>query len=187
MKPSEIAAAMATLAAAYPNWRITEMTSMLYEGLLADVDVDAFASVWASWVLTEKRPPLVAELRDRLADLEHRIPDPDQAWGEVTREMRRVGSYRTPVFTHPAIAEAVQSLGWATLCASTEPAIDRAHFAKAYASAARRAGSERQGEASKLLASRLRDQLTGLAAEVQGRLENPDKRQLSAPGGRRTR
>lgn len=55
------------------------------------------------------------------------------AWGDVVREIARVGVHGRPVFADAAVGAIVQSIGWATLC--NAPVSDtslRARFVDAY-------------------------------------------------------
>lgn len=111
--------------------------------------IDAFAAEG------ERFTPTVGQIRNRSIDLAlvrsgERIPDTDQAWGEIKSEMSRVGYSgeldpndidAKPRFSHPAITTAVESMGWPYLCRSTDEMADRAHFLKLYAAAAQRTRS----------------------------------------------
>lgn len=65
-----------------------------------------------------------------------------EAWEEVLDQVRGVGSYGFPHFEDPLTARLVNSLGWHNICLSEEPMIERAHFIKAYESAAKREHDE---------------------------------------------
>jgi hypothetical protein len=76
--------------------------------------------------------------------------DPEAAWGEVQNQIRVTGYYRAPRFTDPAIAEAVQIMGWQTLCTADlddEPA-NRKHFWDIYRSCKRRENQQAVREAA---------------------------------------
>jgi len=68
---------------------------------------------------------------------------PESAWIEVLEQARKVGYGRRtvfhngesvllpgPVFSHPLIEKAVESVGWKNICHSDEPTIVRAQFLK---------------------------------------------------------
>jgi hypothetical protein len=60
-------------------------------------------------------PPDAGQLARLAAD----VTDPDGwdgAWGEVQRQVRLVGYLGTPSFDDPALAAAVESFGWRSLC-----------------------------------------------------------------------
>lgn len=48
------------------------------------------------------------------------LPSPAEAWGEILSQVRFVGSYGRPSFSHPAIANTVASVGWRAICMSDE-------------------------------------------------------------------
>jgi hypothetical protein len=79
----------------------------------------------------------------QIARLAGEVTDPDgweQAWGEVQRQVRRVGYLATPVFDDPALAAAVESFGWRSLCWVEEDQIGtaRAQLRDIYRSARQR-------------------------------------------------
>jgi len=57
-----------------------------------------------------------------------------EAWGEVIKQIGKVGSWGTPVFSDPLIRRAVDCLGWSCLCSSEDIMVERAHFLKIYES-----------------------------------------------------
>ena len=71
-------------------------------------------------------------------------PEPLEAWGIVLKEIQRVGFYRSPTFTDPVIAKAVDCIGWQTLCSSDNQVADRAHFGKVYEGLWRQAENDRR-------------------------------------------
>ena len=50
----------------------------------------------------------------------------------MQREIRRVGSYGLPRFDDPLTDRAVKAMDWKALCASENPATDRAQFRDMY-------------------------------------------------------
>jgi hypothetical protein len=88
-------------------------------------------------------PPAVGTIREaalRLSAAEasgSRIPDPDEAWAEVSAAVRAVGRYRAPEFSHPAVGAAVELIGWTTICDSQDDGSDR--FVATYRAVLRRA------------------------------------------------
>lgn len=87
--------------------------------------------------------PTPGRLRELVAEIvmsESGAVDASDAWGEVMREMRRVGNWRAPVFSHALISQSIQSIGgWQYLSTTENIVADRARFLEAYSSAQRRA------------------------------------------------
>lgn len=112
---------------------LTEERMRVYVDLLADLPPVALKAAAEAHVATCKWFPTVAELRAFATQAQvGTVPTADEAWGEVVSEISRVGSYDTPVFSHPAITNTVNAMGWRTLCMSEEQMADRAHFLRLY-------------------------------------------------------
>lgn len=126
----------ALLAAAYPKEPMTEAQVTLYTQMLAPYDGLAVRGAVLLHIQQSPWFPRLSDVVDRLTKRDQL--DPDEAWREVVTAIRRVGMYRTPSWSHPALAETVAALGWNTLCESENPEADRAHFLRFYASAATR-------------------------------------------------
>lgn len=132
------------------------------------VDVDAdFLRVWAAGLdgvtLTEAEaavviimrggatfPPGPGEIFKTVTDArEHtdgsRVPDADQAWDEVSYQIRRRGWHNGPPtdWSHLAVGAAVAALGWTELCHG-DVMIVRAHFVRMYPAIAARSTRARQ-------------------------------------------
>ena len=126
----------ALLAAAYPKEPMTEAQVTLYTQMLAPYDGTA---VRAAILLHIQQSPWFPRVSDVVERLTARAElDPDEAWREVVTAIRRVGMYGVPHWSHPALADAVAAMGWTTLCQSTNPEADRAHFVRFYQSAVTR-------------------------------------------------
>ena len=126
----------ALLAAAYPREPMTEAQIALYEAYLASYP---FPTVRTAVLRHIAQSPWFPRVSDVLALIaEEDTVDVDRAWAEVQRQIRTVGIYGRPEWSHPAIASAVKALGWGTLCRSTNPEADRAHFFRFFDVAQRR-------------------------------------------------
>lgn len=127
------------LFAAYPNTAVTPETVAMYVRLLADIPPDELQTVVDQAVATCRFLPTIAELRDMRHNLHHanRLTWAD-AWDTVQREIRRIGSYGLPKFDDELTERAVKAMGWKTLCASENPATDRAQFRDMYQAMAAR-------------------------------------------------
>lgn len=135
------------LSAAYPNWNVSEYTYEVYYQDLLDL-TDEEARVAAQHCRAEngrKFAPSTGEIRGAVAELRgmaSNLPSSFQAWQEVLGQVRAVGSYGKPVFSHSIVARAVDALGWRDLCLSENATADRARFIQAYEQLTERAARE---------------------------------------------
>jgi hypothetical protein len=107
---------------------------VLWCELLRDVDGELLRAAALQHASTSKWFPTVAELREAAADIvspNHRMTAME-AWGEVARQIRSVGSWGKPRFTSPLICRLVDDMGWLNLCTGDMPGADRARFIEGY-------------------------------------------------------
>jgi hypothetical protein len=83
---------------------------------MADVTPEEGAAAMREHITESPHFPKVADIRKRVAAHRVNAPDVAAAWGEVLRQVRLVGYYGLPQFSHPAIAAAVDALGWQEVC-----------------------------------------------------------------------
>lgn len=69
---------------------------------------------------TQRFFPSLAELIEAVVGEAEAVPDAADAWAEVLEQVRAVGYYGHAAFSHPAIANAVTSIGWHAICLSDE-------------------------------------------------------------------
>lgn len=144
----ETAKLLAVVAANWPQRQNLDMraTAELWHATLGDLPRDV---VWAAvmrLLTTSDHWPTVAEIRRAAAELRpdaDKPPSPEEAWAEVQRQVRLVGYYGTPRWSHPAVAKAAEALygSWQGLCANLSAetaAADRAHFLRLYQEYSRR-------------------------------------------------
>lgn len=138
-KTDEVTDVIAALVDAYPRAGIEARTVRVYCMALADIPVAELRAAAMKLIGSSRFFPSVAEIREAWA-LAKTGPKRSglDAWGDVLREVQRVGWYGTPALEDPIAAAAVKVLGWRALCESDNQAADRAHFAKAYESIAAR-------------------------------------------------
>lgn len=137
MTPVQWSEVVAILESAYPRERLTPQQVKLYALLLRPYDQEAVTQAALAHI---KRSPYFPRISDLVSTLDQDgLPDVDEAWGEVLRQIRAVGYYGQPQWTHPAIAETVAALGWQELCMSDNAVADRAHFGQFYGKARTRA------------------------------------------------
>lgn len=134
MKQSEAAKLVAVLVASYPRQPMPPGTTEAYENMLADLPFAETGAAVERWIKTQKYFPTIAEIRGAVADAETGRMAPAEAWVEVMEAVRRVGSYRTPKWSHPAIADAIRAMGgWQDFCASDDPqTVLRSQFLKLF-------------------------------------------------------
>jgi hypothetical protein len=136
----EILKVFALLRANY-HYALKDMTAeqisdlqVLWCELLRDVDGGLLRAAALQHASTSKWFPTVAELREAAADIvspDHRMTAME-AWGEVARQIREIGSYGKPEFSNPLIRRLVTDMGWLNLCVSGMPGADRARFIEGY-------------------------------------------------------
>lgn len=123
------------LFSAYANAQVTVETIAIYDRLLSDIPPAELETVVYQCIAECKFLPTVAEIRERYHALTRTLGQlsATDAWGEVKREIRRIGSWGTPQFDDPVVAKVVRNMGWRELCMSESPeGVDRAQFERAY-------------------------------------------------------
>ena len=132
----EMVKIMAYLSAHFPRFELTEATFDAYQDVLHDIPADLLKAAAKQYASSGKFFPFASDLRDAAFAIRAQsegIPSPAEAWGEVMRELRRIGSWGAPQFSTPLIDRAVDGLGgWSALCHSDSNVADRAHFLKIY-------------------------------------------------------
>lgn len=126
------------LFSAYPNAKVGERTTALYEAMLADLDVKVARAAAQRLIATSKFLPTISEIREACADQRHGAPrSGEEAYAELMRSVRRHGrnyGQGEPRFADPNISRAIAVWGsWNDLCAS--PVDDpggRARFIELY-------------------------------------------------------
>lgn len=162
MDKREAASIVAIIAAAYPQWPASRETVAVYAETLADLDHRDVSEAVREIILTDDRWPTVATIRRRTAARAGILsPSPSEAWAEV-RTLTAAGHRGTLVdlFSHPAIAETVSTIGWWDLCHSTNPETIRAQFLRLYTEARDRHDTDLVGTPGRIaLDARGRDRL----------------------------
>lgn len=116
--------------------------------MLQDIDYKVANIAIQKYMLTNKFPPTIADIRDLSATVQcGDIPDWGDGWEQVIRAIRMYGTYR--------IAEAMESfdditrqcverLGFRNICLSENIAADRANFRMMYETMAERKKKDAQ-------------------------------------------
>lgn len=170
----EIIKALTVLAAAYPRFELPPATVEIYTRLLIDLDFDTLKAATLHCATVYKFFPTVAEIRAAAVELQtmaEGIPAESEAWGEVIKRIQDVGSYGTPEFSHPLIAQVVRQFGWLNLCMSENQTADRARFLEAYSAAFKESRRRAQmlPEVLNIVDNRLQagEQIKQLAAKLE--------------------
>jgi len=146
--PSEVLELVGRIQVTWPRtkWAApVEFVGTVWLDYLADLPADAVRATLVD--LPPTWAPAPGELREAvLARIDPDVsPDGDEAWAEVQAGIRRWGAsapYHRPfgegdpkVWSHPAVAAAVEAFGWGALCRADNPGTDRAQFRDFYAAA----------------------------------------------------
>lgn len=115
MTKSEAAAMLAIAGLAYSK-PIDPAAAEVWASMLADVSSEDGASALRSHMANSQFFPTIADIRKRVALRRSPPMDAGSAWGEVQRSVSSQGRYRNPTWSHPAIAHAVNSIGWIAIC-----------------------------------------------------------------------
>lgn len=131
---SDIAKICAIITSSYPTWEATRERVEVFYDLLKDLEPELLKSATQRWAMTQKWPPTIADLRSLCAEEMGALsPAPEEAWAEVMHIARIYGStMQIPPWSHPAVEQAVNSIGYREICMSDRVDVLRAHFTKAY-------------------------------------------------------
>jgi len=132
------------LSTLFPQREVAEETLVGYADRLVDVPPEMLRAACERLSRRVDWFPTIAQIRAEVVQLVFRPPIPQEAWGIVLKEIRRVGHDGTPAFALPVIDQAVKALGWREICLSEE--IDRiaARFDRTYEALVRRALDDAQ-------------------------------------------
>jgi hypothetical protein len=99
----------------------TESMLRLWTAMLEDLPAsEAMRALRAYLAEGPPHPPCISDIRRRVAEARVDAIDAGAAWGEVQRAIRNYGYNRSPPWSHPAVAHAVDALGWRTICHTLE-------------------------------------------------------------------
>lgn len=120
---------------AYPREPLPEDTLELYARMLLDLPVDLARRAVLAVIASRPypTPPTIGEIRQAAARLILHAPTAAEALAEVRDQIREAsGIYGSPRFSHPAIARAVDAIGWHNICQTQEPEVMHAQFIRVY-------------------------------------------------------
>lgn len=130
---SEVIKMMTVMALAWPRYEMPKEAFEVYYQILKDLPSDALETASHHLMASNTFFPSISEWRKAAIDLiTPQVPTEYEAWQEVMDQLRLIGSYGIPRFSHPLIQRAVETMGWRQLCGSEHSDYDRAHFYKAY-------------------------------------------------------
>lgn len=119
----------------FPHLPMTKQKVEIWSEMLGNLTNDEFIRGVKTFCLAHRE---IFPNTNVIANIRHyALTDPNrktaqEAWGEVVREISRVGSYGQPIFSTPDIKRAVDCIGWKDICLSETIGVERAHFMRAY-------------------------------------------------------
>lgn len=124
----------------YPSSRLDEQGIVMYLRLLSSVSAAELQIAMQKIARNCKFFPSVAEIIQSVEQIRQalnpasRIPSVDEAWGEVTIQIREAYPYRKPKFSTQEITDTVRNMGWSMICETPtgDMNIVRAHFRDIY-------------------------------------------------------
>ena len=131
MTEREFMRLMAVLTGAYPGFTITEHTEAVYREMLKDLPYSAVMAAAREHIATSSRFPTIAELRATVAERAAGMPQPEAAWSEV-EERIRAGFDGPREWSHPAIKQVVNEIGWWELCHGDDLEANHRRFVRRY-------------------------------------------------------
>lgn len=147
MDKKQTATLLTYLRSAYPNHAetlATPETAMVWHEALKDIDYAVAQAAILKWVMTEKWPPSIADIRSSAVEITtETVKDWSEAWSDVERAVRLIGPYREAEAMarfDEATLEAVRRMNYQKLCEmeSSERDIVRAQFRDIYKQVANR-------------------------------------------------
>lgn len=144
MNSAEVVKLMTATSALFPSYTMPSDASMLrmhaetWHSILCDVPLhhalDALAAIAADG---RQFAPPPGEIRRRAVERASErsgitAPSADEAMTELYAQIAHVGYVGTPEWSHAALAETVQAIGWQNVCMSENPEALRAHFLRIY-------------------------------------------------------
>lgn len=144
----------ALASAAYPRLQevapdLIQATISLWASMLADLPKELAQAALQRHISMSRFPPTIAEIREHAAAIvPSELPLAEAAWGEVVKQMQRVGYMGTPQWSHPLIGDAVDRLwgSWKRACESSmieTAGVDRAQFCRMFETLSKRHREDR--------------------------------------------
>jgi len=146
VSPTETARTLAVIAAAYPNFAVSETTLAVWTEMLGDLEYDDVSMAVRRHIAVSRFAPSIAEIREQAVAVERpSIPTGAEAWGNAWSAVRHWGNYH-PVEAFeemgPEAAYVVGLIGFEAFCMETEFGVLRGQFLKMYAQVEQRDAKE---------------------------------------------
>ena len=120
----------------------------MWYALLGDLNYDVLAMAIKKYMLTNKFPPTVAELREMATNIVGGEPLTwGESWERALSAVRKYGSYNKMEALDsldPITRKCVESIGYMELCLSENIMVERAHFQKIFEVYAKREQANKQ-------------------------------------------
>ncbi len=132
--------------------------------LLGDLDYNMVNIAIQKYMLTEKFPPTIADIRGMAADTFSPVLDWGEGWEEVGRAIRRYGMYREQEALDSMTEitrRVVRRLGFKSLCTSENETADRSNFRQIFEQEAKRSKED------SLMPERIREMITTTAERLR--------------------
>lgn len=120
----------------------------MWFALLGDLNYDACAMAIKKYMLTNKFPPTVAEIREMVSGIVNGDPLTwGESWERALAAVRKYGSYNKMEALDSLDSltrKCVESIGYMELCMSENIMVERAHFQKVFEVFAKREQTDKQ-------------------------------------------
>jgi hypothetical protein len=120
----------------------------MWYALLGDLDYNACAMAIKKYMLTNKFPPTVAEIRELVSGIVNGDPLTwGESWERALAAVRKYGSYNKMEALNSLDSltrKCVESIGYMELCMSENIMVERAHFQKVFEVFAKREQTDKQ-------------------------------------------
>ena len=120
----------------------------MWFALMGDLPYEVCNVAIQKYMLTNKFPPTVAEIRELAAGIVNGDPLTwGESWERALTAVRRFGSYNPKAALEsldPLTRKCVDNIGFMTLCMSENIMVERAHFQKIFEIYAKREQTEKQ-------------------------------------------
>lgn len=120
----------------------------MWYALLGDLQYDACAMAIKKYMLTNKFPPTVAEIREMVSGIVNGDPLTwGESWERALSAVRKYGSYNKADAMNSLDSltrKCVESIGYLELCMSENIMVERAHFQKVFEVFAKREQTDKQ-------------------------------------------
>jgi hypothetical protein len=121
MNAQQAATILRVLRSVWPDTKADESTVKAWTWAFEDVPYPAVEDAVKRWIRTGTFSPKPGELL-RTIGVNAVGPDliPEVAWSEVISQASSVGHRGRPSWSHPLIGQAVDAIGWRSICLSDE-------------------------------------------------------------------